>query len=87
MEEKYSHPHKRFQNPRYIVLSLLSSLLIGIGLFSYMVPIEITERFIGSLAKPVNEYAIHIFILAAAIWVINLYTTYKSANKGRQPDQ
>ena len=84
MEEKYSDPQAIFISPIYMLFALIATIILGVGFFCFFVPLDVTERLFGDLAKPLNEYAMHLMVVAVALYMFNAYTAYKRAKKARQ---
>jgi len=69
-------PHHPVLNARYIVFSMLSSVLLMAGLIGQFAPPDVVEGIFGGLAPRIRDNAWVLIGLAVIVGVYNAVTTY-----------
>jgi hypothetical protein len=87
MTDKYKDPHEDHKNltlnPRYLLMVIATTFLVGLGLFAYFMPIDTVTSLLGEngeLAKLYAPYLIAAGLIVAAINILITFTGRDSAD-------
>lgn len=76
MQKDVEHTEKKIKiGPRYVLLSLLASLLFAVGIIGRMMP-ELLEFAGSGAAVAVSEYWWALLVVSLIVGAINAYITF-----------